>query len=129
MKKIALGVRIVLGLIFFVFGLNGFLNFIPQPAGLPEAATSYMGALFATGYFFPVLKVTEILCGAALLSGYFVPLALVILAPITIQIFLFHFMLTPGMWAMALAILCLHAFLGWQYLPAYKTLLQPKTKI
>lgn len=87
-----------------------------------------MSALLATGYFFPVLKVTEIVSGALLLSGFFVPLALVILAPITLQIFLFHLVLTPGMWAMALAMVVMHGFLGWQYFAAYRALFQATTK-
>lgn len=88
--------RILLGLIFFVFGLNGFLNFMPMPA-MPEAAGSFMGALGATGYFFPFLKVVEILCGLLLLIGRFVPLALTALAPIVLNIVFFHVFLAPGM--------------------------------
>ena len=94
--KVATGARLLLGLLFFVFGLNGFLNFIPAPASIPEAAIAFSTALGATGYFFPVLKATEVLMGFLLLTGFAAPLALVVLAPITIQIFLFHFFLTHG---------------------------------
>ena len=94
MGKVALIARIILGLIFFVFGLNGFFNFI-QPPPMGEEAMAYMGALFATGYFFPVLKIFEIVSGALLLSGRLVPLALLFLAPIVLQIFLFHAFLSP----------------------------------
>lgn len=90
-----MGAQILLGLIFFVFGLNGFLNFIPQPP-LPESAMGYMGGLAAAGYFFPVLKLTEIIGGLTLLTNRFAALGLVILAPIVVQIFLFHAFLTPG---------------------------------
>lgn len=95
MSKVFLGSRILLGLIYFVFGLNGFLNFIPQPP-LPDSAMGFLGGLMSAGYFFPVLKATEVICGLALLSGQFTALALLILAPITIQILLFHAVLTPG---------------------------------
>lgn len=68
MKKLSTGSRYLLGTIYFVFGLNGFLQFIPMPP-LPEAAGSLMGALAATGYFFPFLKGVEVISGLLLLSG------------------------------------------------------------
>lgn len=95
-SKVALGARLLLGLIFFVFGLNGFLQFLPQPP-LPEAAMAFMGGLAGSGYFFPVLKGAEVIGGALLLTGFAAPFALVLLAPITIQILLFHSVLTPGL--------------------------------
>lgn len=95
MNKVSMASRYILGLLYFVFGLNGFFNFIPmQP--LPDGAMAFLGALGGTGYFFPFLKGTEVLMGGLLLSGFAVPLALVVLAPITINIFLFHWVLTPG---------------------------------
>jgi uncharacterized membrane protein YphA (DoxX/SURF4 family) len=111
MSKAPLVARILLGLIFFVFGLNGFLHFIPMPP-MPEEAGALMGALAATGYFFPVLKITEIVSGALLLSGLFVPLALILLAPIVVQIFLFHAVLAPGSMALPIVIVILQAYLG-----------------
>ncbi len=95
--KIPLIARWILGLLFFVFGLNGFLNFIPTPDNMPEEAMAFMGALAGTGYFFPVLKATETVCGLLLILGIAAPVSLVVLAPITIQIFLFHAVLTPGL--------------------------------
>ncbi len=94
MSKLPLIARILLGLIFFVFGLNGFFMFLPMPP-MPEAAGVYMGGLASSGFFFPVLKATEVICGLLLLSGAFVPLALVVPAPIVLQIFLFHAFLAP----------------------------------
>src|SRR6476646_9889721 len=90
--------RVVLGFAFFVFGLNGFLHFLPQPpmSGPPAA---FMGALGATGYLFPLLKGTEVLAGALLLSGFFVPLALTLLAPVIVNIVAFHLFLAPGTYA------------------------------
>src|SRR5437899_10985925 len=77
--------RIVLGLVFFVFGLNGFFHFMPQQP-MPAAAGAFGGALAQAGYFFPLLKPTETLAGVALLSNRFVPLALTVLAPIVVNI-------------------------------------------
>jgi putative oxidoreductase len=125
MKWAILGARSFLGLIYVVFGLNGFLQFLPMPP-MPEQAGAMLGALVASGYFFPVLKATEVVMGALLLGGVFAPLALVILAPVTLHIFLFHFFLTPGGWGMGAFMVALHAFLGWAYLPAFKGLLNAK---
>src|SRR5690606_5513367 len=94
-QKLPTVARVLLGLPFVVFGLNGFLQFLPQPALEGDAAT-YMGGLAAAGYFFPLLKATEIVAGIALLSGRFVPLALTVLAPIVLQIFAFHAFLAGG---------------------------------
>ena len=65
--------RVVLGLVFFVFGLNGFLHFLPQPPHEGVSAT-FLGGLAASGYFFPLLKGTEVITGALLLAKRFVPL-------------------------------------------------------
>lgn len=95
-KHVVTGARILLGLIFFVFGLNGFLNFIPTPP-MPENVMKFMGGMMAAPYFFPVLKGCEVICGLLLLTNKKVPLALLILAPICVQIFLFHAVMTPGL--------------------------------
>lgn len=87
--------RILLGLIFFVFGLIGLLNLIPPPPDLPERLQTFTNGLMASGYFMPFLKATETICGLLLLVGYFVPLALVILAPIVLNIFLVHAFMAP----------------------------------
>jgi uncharacterized membrane protein YphA (DoxX/SURF4 family) len=112
MAKINLAVRIILGLIFFVFGWMGLLNLIPPPANLPEKLQTFTNGLMATGYFFPLLKGTEIICGALLLSGFFVPLALVILAPIVLNIFLVHAFLEPSGLVIAIVIFVLEGYLA-----------------
>ena len=111
MLNMTLIARIILGLIYFVFGLNGFLQFMPMPE-LTEEGAALMGALAATGCFFPVLELVEVVSGALLLLGRFVPLALVLLAPISIQICLFHISIEPAGLPMAILILLLQAYLG-----------------
>lgn len=111
-KKLPLIARILLGLIFFVFGLNGFLNFIPVPPNLPEKQQAFMNGLMATGYFFPFLKGTEVACGFLLLTGAFVPLALVVLAPIILNILLVHIFMSPEGLPMALVICALEIYLS-----------------
>ncbi|MCH9685522.1 MAG: DoxX family protein [Deltaproteobacteria bacterium] len=110
--------RMLLGLVFFVFGLNGFLGFIPQPP-LPEAGGAFMGALAATGYMLPLIKGTEVIAGLMLLSGRFVPLALVLLAPVIVNIVLFHVVLAPTNMVMAVVLLALEGYLAWAYRDAF----------
>jgi putative oxidoreductase len=92
--KIAVSIaRILLGLVFLVFGLNGFLHFIPMPppAGL---AGQYMGALFVSHYLV-VVFLLQVVGGALLLVNRFVPLALILLGPVIVNIVLFHSFLAP----------------------------------
>lgn len=113
MNKLPMIARILLGLLFFVFGLNGFFNFIPTPTeGIPEKLMTFTNGLMATGYFFPLLKGTEVICGALLLIGAFVPLALVVLAPIILNIFLVHAFLEPKGLPIALVMGALEIYLA-----------------
>ncbi len=123
LNKATTGLRIIQGLIFVVFGLNGFLNFLPKPAeAMPEAAMNFAGALAATGYMFPFIKGTEVAMGLLLLTGYATPLALVVLAPVVLNIFLFHFILTPGNFTIQLIIVLIHLALGYGYKDRFKSL-------
>ncbi|MEZ0391957.1 MAG: DoxX family membrane protein [Pseudobdellovibrionaceae bacterium] len=103
-SKLPLIARILLGLIFFAAGLTGLLNLVPPPPDLPERLQTFNTGLMASGYFFTLLKLTETICGALLLSGFFVPLALVILAPISLNIFLVHAFLAPSGLPLAIVI-------------------------
>ena len=123
--KVVLAARILLGVIFFVFGLNGFLQFLPQPP-MPEAAGAFAGALAATHYMFPLIKGTEVICGALLLPGQFVPLALVLLAPIIVNILLFHAVLAPEGVIMAVVLVVLELVLARAHWSAYAPLLKRK---
>jgi hypothetical protein len=109
-KKIQIGARIILGLIYFVFGGMGLgialgLISMPEPQGMSEAAMKFMEGMMGTGYFFPFLKLTEAAFGLMLLLGFAAPLALVVLAPVTLHIFLFHAFLTPSPGEMVLPLL------------------------
>ena len=95
MKIVILIARILLGLIFIVFGLNGFLHFLsmgPPPTGL---AGQFMGALFVSHYYW-VIAALQVVGGALLLANRFVPLALVLLGPIIVNIICYHFFLNPS---------------------------------
>lgn len=126
MKKAALIARLLLGLIYFVFGLNFFFNFIPMPANMPAKMLAFSAGLAEAGYFFPLLKVTEVICGLLLLAGFFAPLALVILMPITLNILFVHTLLAPEGMPLAIGMMALHVFLMWSYCEAFKPLLRAK---
>jgi uncharacterized membrane protein YphA (DoxX/SURF4 family) len=114
--------RILLGLIFFVFGLNGFLHFIPQPP-ISGPPADFFKLLVGSGYLFQLLKSTEVIAGAALLSGRFVPLALAVLAPVVVNIVAFHLFLAPSGLPLAVIVLALEIFLAWSYRGAFRPML------
>jgi putative oxidoreductase len=94
MKILTLIARLLLGLVFVVFGLNGFLNFLsmgPMPSGL---AGQFVGALALSHYFW-VIAALQIAGGALLLVNRFVPLGLVLLGPVIVNIILYHVFLNP----------------------------------
>lgn len=122
--KLPLIARILLGLIFFVFGLMGLLNLIPPPTDLPEGLMTFTKGLAASVYFMPFLKLTETICGLLLLIGWFVPLALVILAPIALNIFLVHAFLAPSGLGMAIVIGLLMIYLSFFAQPYSSTIKQ-----
>src|SRR5690349_4824315 len=94
--------RILLGLMFFVFGLMGLLNLIQPPPDTP--IPEFAIAMAKTGYMFQFIKGTEVIVGFLLLINRFVPLALAIIAPIVINIVAFHVFLAPPGTGMAIFI-------------------------
>ena len=116
--------RILLGLIYFVFGLNFFFHFIPAGPAPEGKAGAFMGGLFQSGYIFPFIKVIEVVSGALLLSGRYIPLVLVILMPISINILLFHSVLQPGGAPITISLLIIvcQLYLAWVYRDYYKQL-------
>lgn len=95
MKIVVLIARILLGLIFVVFGLNGFLNFIPQPPMPPGDMVAFLTVTAKTHYVVPVFAL-QIVGGALLLVGRFVPLGLTLLGPILVNILIFHIVMAPA---------------------------------
>ena len=120
--------RIFLGLVFTVFGLNFFLHFLPMPSAPPRAA-AFAGALFASGYLFPLLKATEVVAGLLLLGGLFVPLALAVLAPIVINIVGFHLFLEPSGLPLPLVMLVVEIYLARTYRAAFAPMLHLRTPL
>lgn len=94
-KGLVTTARIILGVIMLAFGVNGFWSFLPSFGPGTEAAGAVFAALGGTGYFFPVLKVFEILIGLMLIFNKYTPLAIVMLTPISLSIVIFHLALAP----------------------------------
>lgn len=120
-RKVVTGVRITVGLLFAASGVMGLLQASPAPP-LPEAASRLMGALAATGYFFPLLKATELAGGALLVLGLAVPFALVLLAPVVVNIAAFHLFLAPGGLPVAAFLVAAELGLAWAHREAFAPL-------
>jgi hypothetical protein len=116
--------RILMGLPLFVFGLNMFLNFIPQPkTPMSEGAMAFAGALFKSGYMMPLIGTTLLIVGVLLLSNRFVPLALALFAPFIVNSIAFHTFLEHSGLPMAAIFLALELYLAWAYRQAYRSML------
>lgn len=126
MKTAAAVVRILLGLVFTIFGLNGFLHFIPNMP-MPQAAMTFFGGLAAAGYMLPLLFATQVIGGVLLLIGLFVPLALALLAPVIVNIFLFHVFLDRGGLPLAIVVVIFELLLVWVHREAFAPMLRPRT--
>lgn len=119
--------RILLGLPLVVFGLNGLLNFLPQPeVVLPEQAAAFIGALVNSGYMMQLIAVTHLVVGLMLLTNRFVPLALVLFAPFMVHSVAFHIFLERSGLGMSLLFLAFELYLAWVYRAAYRPLLTAK---
>jgi putative oxidoreductase len=113
MKIGALIARILLGIMFTVFGLNGFLQFIPQPPLPPGPMATFLGVLVASHYYVFIFAV-QLLCGILLLANQFVPLALTLLGPVIANILVFHIAMQPAGLPPGLLATILWAILVWR---------------
>jgi putative oxidoreductase len=118
--------RILLGLVFTAFGLLVLLKLAPTPPHEGIAA-QYLGAL-ATTYVLTLVKLTEVAAGLALLTNRFVPLALTVLAPITLNILGFHTLIEPGGFALPVLMTAAHLWLAWKYRAAFAPMLKAKVQ-
>jgi putative oxidoreductase len=94
MKIVVVVARLLLGLLFAVFGLNGFLQFIPAPPSIPGDAGVFFGVLMRTHYVYLTAGV-QLIAGVLLLANQYVPLALVMLAAMLANIWTFHITMMP----------------------------------
>ena len=125
MKYVIIIVRVLLGLMFTVFGLNAFLKFMGPPPEMPGQAGAFITALMSSGYMYAI-AVLQVLGGLCLLLGArFVPLGLTFLGPIIVNIVLFHVFLEPTGLPMALVTAALSLFLLWVYRFKFPAIFQP----
>jgi putative oxidoreductase len=118
MKILTIIARILLGLVFTVFGLNAFLHFMgpmPEMTGYPA---QFIGSMAATGYLQTVAGF-QIAGGLLLLIGRFVPLGLTVLGPVIVNIFMYHVFMDRNGLPIALVVCAFEAFLIWQYRAAF----------
>ncbi|MDT7783938.1 MAG: hypothetical protein QOF58_2357 [Pseudonocardiales bacterium] len=118
--------RVLTGLLFATTGLNGFLMFMPapDPSAMAPAGVAFSGALYATGYMLQLASGVQLLSGILLLVGRFVPLALTMLAPMVVNIFLFHVFLEPSGIVTALIVVAAELGLAWAYRDKFRGVLQ-----
>jgi putative oxidoreductase len=127
MKIVSVIARYLLGLMFTVFGLNGFLNFIHQPPPTNPLAIQFFVAISAS-HFAAFFFAAQLIAGLLLLSGLYVPLALTVLAAELYNILAFHLTLSPGI-APALVACVLWVLVFLQYRNSFNGVLAAKTGI
>src|SRR6202030_3363441 len=124
MRTVSAIAQYLAGVIFLVFGLNGFLTFIPfpPPAGV---AGQFMGALYVSHYLW-VIFAFQVIAGALLLLNRYVPLAVAVLAPVIVNILAFHALMAPSGLPLALFVAVLWAVIFIDVRPAFAGLFQSR---
>jgi putative oxidoreductase len=128
MKIAAIVVRLLLGLIFTVFGANGLHPFLPTPPPPAGPAGQYIGALFQSHYTVVIFAV-QLVGGLLLLANLYVPFALAILGPVLVNILCFHFLMLPAGLPVALATTILWFFLFYHYRHSFAGLFEAKPSV
>lgn len=123
MKIAMIIVRTLMGLLFLFASITFFFGLITPPP-MTGITKTFNEGLYAVGYFFPVLKIVELLSGIAFVTGYFVPLATVVIAPIIVNIFLFHALVDTSGLPVAIFLVLANAFVAYYYRDAYAGLLR-----
>ena len=125
MKYVIIIARVLLGLLFVVFGLNGFLHFMGPMPEMQGQAGAFITALASSGYIY-VIAFLQVVGGLCLLLGArFVPLGLTLLGPVIVNIVLFHLFLEPSGLPMAICISAFALFLLWIYRFKFPAIFQP----
>ena len=118
-RKLVRTVQIILGLYLLFISVAGFFQFLPPPQ-FNEAGTAFMTALFNTGYMFYFMSVIFIIVGLTFVFNKWSAFGAILLAPITVNIILFHLFLDMMGWWMALIFVVLHVYLSAIHWPRYK---------
>lgn len=118
MKSFKTVLRLLLGAILLFSGLNFFFQWMPIPE-MPEAATDLLGAIFASGFTLEFMSAIFILVGLMLITNFYSAFGLVLVAPFTLYITLFHIFLAPGQILMGLVMFLLNIIVAFEYKAAY----------
>jgi uncharacterized membrane protein YphA (DoxX/SURF4 family) len=123
MKIATIIARVLLGLVFVVFGSNAFLHFITAPP-MSGPAGAFIGAMMDTGYV-KVVGFCQVAGGLILLIGRYIPLGLTLLGPVIVNILCFHIFMNHGGWQLASVVAALALFLLWRHQTNFAGLLKP----
>lgn len=119
MKRTTAVSRIVLGAIYLIFGLDYFLHFIPYEPAHTGRVAAFKAGLMGVGYFYPMLKMIQVVGGLSLLVNQYAPFFAVVLFPVSVNVFLYHTILVPSAWWMGVLLLVPNLFLGYAYRKHY----------
>jgi hypothetical protein len=125
MSKLVLVSRVLLGLPLLVFGANHLLHFMEPPSDqFTPAATAFLSALDGSGYLMELVGLVQVFAGLTFVFGLFVPLGLVVYAPVMVNIVGFHLFLDdPAKGVVAYVLLMLYVFVSWVYMPSFRGVL------
>ena len=123
MKIVEIIARVLLGLVFVVFGSNAFLHFIPMPP-MSGPSGEFITAMYETHYLY-VVAGCQVLGGLILLTGRFIPLGLTLLGPVIVNILSFHIFMNHEGWQLASVVAVLALFLLWRHRSNFAGLLRP----
>lgn len=125
MKIAVIIVRLLMGLMFLFASVVVLFKLMPQP-DLTGNVKVFMEGMATSGYLMTLLKLTELLCSIAFISGFFVPLATVVIFPVTLNILMFHLFLEPNGLLIAILLMIGNLFLAYYYRERYKPMLKSK---
>ncbi len=129
MKIVSMVARILLGLMFTIFGLNGFFHFIPQPPMSPDSLVVQFTTILFTSHFYVLIFGAQLICGLLLLTDQYVPLAVVVLGAVFANIFTFHFTMQPAGLPMPIFALILWFLTAWPIRAQFAPLFARKASV
>jgi putative oxidoreductase len=124
MKIAMIIVRTLMGLLFLAASIVVLFNLVPKPE-LTGTVKTFNEGLDSVGYMVPMIKIVELICGLFFVTGYFVPLATVLIAPVIVNIFMFHALVDRSGLPVAIFLVLANAFVAYYYRESYRGLLAP----
>lgn len=125
MKIAVIIIRVLMGLMFIFASVVVLFKLVEQPP-IEGSAKIFMDGVNASVYLMPLIKITELFCGIAFVSGFFVPLATVVIAPVTVNILLYHIFVAPEGLPVGIALVLGNIFLAYANWDKFKQLLDAR---